>query len=136
MLGSPHDDEGNEVAVVFSARAELSAYLSQIINDPVTPHASLWHLGEQTFTRGRAGTGEFYAGIVVIEGLAKQLGADVSGRTFARGLDRERLAALALVIANVSDDQLRDAAAKLWVELYGEQPTRIVDRSPTVVARN
>ena len=35
-----------------------------------------------------------------------------------------------IAIAHVSDDQLRDAATKLWTELYGEPPTRVVDAPP------
>jgi hypothetical protein len=135
LLGPPHDEAGNEIPIVASARHELSAYLSQVINDPVTPHAALWHLAQQTFSRDRAGTGEFYAGIVVLEGLAKQLGVDTSGPTFRRGLDRERLARLALAIAQVPDGKLRDTATALWRELYGEAATTIVDKPNTRLAR-
>ncbi len=134
LLGAPHDDDGNEIAIVTSARHELSAYLSQVINDPVTPHAALWHLAQQTFSRDRAGTGEFYAGIVVLEGLAKQLGLDTSGATFHHGLDRARLATLALAIAKLPDAKLRDLAATLWRDLYGEAATTIVDRPRTQLA--
>jgi hypothetical protein len=128
ILGLPHDEDGNERAIVTSARHELSAYLSQVINDPATPHAALWHLAQQTFDRNRAGTGEFYAGVVVLEGLAKQLGLDVSGPTFHHGLDRERLGKLALAIANLPDAKLRDTASALWRDLYGEAATTIVDK--------
>jgi hypothetical protein len=134
MLGPPHDDAGNEVAIVTSARAELAGYLSQVINDPLTPHAALGHLAAQTFTRDRAGTGEFYAGIVVLEGLAKQLGADATLLDTSRwhhGLDRERLAKLALVIARAPDAKLRDAAKALWQQLFGEPATVIVDSKTT-----
>ena len=134
LLGPPHDDQGNEIAIVASARHELSAYLSQIINDPVTPQAALGHLAQQVFSRDRAGTGEFYAGIVVIEGLAKQLGLDSSTPTFHRGLDRERMAAFALAIAKLPDDKLRDAASALWRTLYGEAATTVVDKPSTQIA--
>ena len=138
LLGSPHDEDGNEIAIVASARHELSAYLSQVINDPVTPHAALWHLAQQTFSRDRAGTGEFYAGVVVLEGLAAQLGLDttlLSAPTFHRGLDRERMATLALAIAKLPDDKLRDAASALWRELYGEAATTVVDKPTTQLAQ-
>jgi hypothetical protein len=127
LLGPPHDGDGNPVAIVTSARAELAGYLSQVINDPVTPHAALWHLGMQTFTQSRAGTGEFYAGIAVLEGLAHELGVDVSTSRWRHGLDRERLAKLALVIAQLPDAKLREAATALWQHLFGEPPTPIVD---------
>ena len=127
LLGPPHDAAGEEVPIVRAARAELSGYLSEIANDPVTPHASLWHLARQAFTRDRWGTGEFYAAVVVLEGLGRVLGADVSGPTFHRGLDRERLAAIAMTILTVSDDKLRAAARTLWSELYGQPLTMILD---------
>jgi hypothetical protein len=127
LLGPSHDTAGEEVAIVRAARHELSAYLSQIANDPVTPQASLWHLGKQVFTRDRWGTGEFYAGIIVLEGLARQLGVEIACCTFRRGLDRERMAKLATAIAKAPADKLHAAANALWSELYGEPVTKIVD---------
>jgi hypothetical protein len=126
MLGSSNR-EGEEVSIVRSARSELAAWLSQVANDPVTPHASLWHLARWVFDHDQRGTSYFYAGIVVIEGLARRLGAQVEGRTFRRGLDRERLAELAKLIASQPGAALRTAAAGLWMDLYGEPVTPIVD---------
>jgi hypothetical protein len=128
--GATHDDEGEEIGVVHSARAELSAYLSQIGNEPLAPQPALWHLARQVFSRDRFGTGEFYAGIVVLEGLARHLGAAPPEPTFHRGLDRERLAAAAERIADQPAAALRAAAAALWVELYGEPLTPITDPPP------
>jgi hypothetical protein len=133
FLGSPHDAEGNPIAVVRSARAELAAYLSQIANDPVTPQASLWHVAIQVFHRARRGTSEYYAGIVLLEGIARQLGAALPP---ARVVTRERLAKAAHAIADAPADKLRAAAAALWTELYGEPLTTIVDvPRRTVLAR-
>lgn len=124
FLGPPRDGEGNPVAIVRSARAELAAYLSQIANDPITPHSSLWHLGGQVFHKSRRGTGEYYAGIVIFEGLARHLGAPVEA---SRYVSRERLAKAARVIADAPGDKLRAAASALWTELYGEPVTSILD---------
>jgi hypothetical protein len=121
MLGPPHDDQGNPIAVVRSARAELSAYLSQIANDPVTPHAAFWHLARQAFDKDRWYTGEMYAGYVVIEGLARHLAPDLT----PVGRGNERLAPLARRIAQVPGPKLREAAQQLWSELYGEPYTTI-----------
>jgi hypothetical protein len=121
MLGPPHDDAGNPIAVVRSARAELSAYLSQIANDPVTPHAAFWHLARQAFDKDRWYTGEMYAAYVVIEGLARHLAPDP--KPVGRG--NERLAPLARVIAQTPGPKLREAASALWTELYGEPLTTI-----------
>jgi hypothetical protein len=79
------------------------------------------------FHKDRWGTGEFYAGIVVLEGLARQLGGDVSGRRYTKGLDRERMSRIARVVAAAPTDKLRAAASALWSELYGEPLTEIVD---------
>lgn len=121
MLGSPHDEQGNPIPVVRSARAELSAYLSQIANDPVTPHAAFWHLARQAFDKDRWYTGEMYAGYVVIEGLARHLAPDL--HPIGRG--NERLAPLARRIAQTPGPKLREAAQQLWAELYGEPYTTI-----------
>lgn len=123
FLGPEVDENGDPVAIVDAARAELSAYLSQVINDPVTPHAAFWHLAQEVFTKSRAGTGEDFAGIVAIIAIAKQAGADVSGHWFPI----ERLTKLALVIAKLDDAALRAKTAAAWQDLYGEPPTTIAD---------
>jgi hypothetical protein len=130
FVGLPTDDDGNPRGFVRSARAELAAYLSQIANDPLTPQASLWHLGSQLFDRDRRGTGEYYAGIVIVEGLARHLG---SAQTGERYVSRETLAQQATVIAAAPPDKLRAAAKALWSELYGLPPTSIVDVPPRSV---
>ena len=117
MLGPDPDP------LVASARAELAAYTSQVVNDPLTPHASLWHLMANVFTTEQAGTGEFYAGVVLLEALGKQVGATADGELY----DRDRLAAIALAVAKLSDDELRAAARGAWRDLFGEAPTVIVD---------
>jgi len=133
FVGELADAEGNANRFARRSRAELSAYLSQVINDPVTPQATLWNLGGQVFHSDQHGTGEYYAGIVVIEGLARHLGATVEP---SRYVTREALAQQALVIAAAPPDKLRTAAKALWTELFGETPTTIVDAPPrSVVAQ-
>jgi hypothetical protein len=126
FLGSATARDGTPVPIVDSARHELSAYMSQIINDPVTPHAALWHLAQQVFHEPSGG-GELYAGVVAILSIAKQIGIDTEGSHF----DRDRLAPIALRIAALSDTQLRDAATAAFRELFGEAPTRITDSPRT-----
>jgi hypothetical protein len=126
LLGAPLDGDGKERGIVHSARAELSAYLSQVANDPATPHLALWNLARQVFTEDRVGTGESYAAVVILEGLARQLGVTVDEQ--GNAFDRDHLAGLAKRIAAQPADRLRGAAAKLWTELYGEPLTTIVDQ--------
>jgi hypothetical protein len=109
------------------ARAELSAYLSQIASDPITPQLALWNLAQLGFNKDRSGTAESYVAVVVISGLARQLGIRSPGDVTHDGpIDRSRLAQLALPLAAESDDALRTAARRLWQELYGEPFIAIV----------
>ncbi len=115
---------------VLAARthAELAAYLSQIGNDPVTPQFALWNLASLTFNRERWHSAEFYAGVVIIEGLARQLGIPSAGPALWRdSFDRQRLVATAEPLGAQSSEKLRAAARQLWIELYGEPMLPIVD---------
>ncbi len=127
LLGSPHDSDGDPRAIVDSARAELSGYLSEIANEPATPHAAALFLAVHLFHRNRWGTGESYAAMVIVEGLARQLGVTLDGRRYDRGVNRDRLVPAVTAIAAASNEALRAAATALWSELYGEPLVPIVD---------
>ncbi|MEO8846697.1 MAG: hypothetical protein ABI591_27365 [Kofleriaceae bacterium] len=117
-----HELGDGQRAFVQRARAELSAYLSQIASDPVTPQLALWNLAQLGFNKERWGSAESYVAVVVISGLARQLGIRSPGNVIHDGhLDRNRLAELALPLAAESDDDLRTAARRLWRQLY-DQP--------------
>jgi hypothetical protein len=119
-------DDGGELAV--RARAELAAYLSQIGNETVTPQFALWNLASLAFNRERWYSAEFYAGVVIIEGLARQLGVPRGSLPIVNGqFDWARLVVLAQPLAAQSSDKLRAAARNLWIELYGEPMLPIVD---------
>jgi hypothetical protein len=106
---------------------ELAAYLSQIANDPATPQLSLWNLAGHAFNT-RWGSAESYVAVVLLEGLARQLGSRPPRALVHAGrLDRDALANLARPLAALSSDSLRMAARSLWVELYGEPVLPIVD---------
>jgi hypothetical protein len=114
--------------VALRARAELAGYLSQIGNETVTPQFALWNLASLTFNRARWHSAEFYAGVVIIEGLARQLGYTVRGPAISNGsFERQRLVSIAEPLASQSKDKLQLAARKLWIELYGEPMLPIVD---------
>ena len=110
----PNEDKNK---FTIRASAELAAYLSQIANDPVTPQLALWNLASQALHGQHWGSAEAYVALVVIEGLTH-------GHA---GTDRARLAQLARPLANLSDDQLRDRARTLWLELYGQPCPTLVD---------
>lgn len=127
-LGPEVDDDGDIRRPVEHARAELSAYLCQIANDPATPHYALWHVARSTFERKLWGGAESYAGVMILEGLGRQLGIKTElPIIYDRAIDRGRLIRAAHALAAASGDQLRAAARSLWVELYGEQLVTIVD---------
>ncbi|MFT3696049.1 MAG: hypothetical protein QM831_23125 [Kofleriaceae bacterium] len=115
------------------ARAELTAYLSQIASEPKAPQLALWNLANLGLNKEHRGTAEAAVAVVVITGLARQLGLPSTGAvTSDRHVDRSRLAEIALPLADVSDDNLRRVARQLWKELYGEPLIAIVDPDATL----
>ncbi len=128
LLGDELDQRGMPRPSVERTRAELAAYLSQIANDPVTPQLSLWQVAHHVFDRHRWGTAESYAGVLIVEGLARQLHVAQAGPVIHDGaIDRTRLLEPAVALVTASDDQLRAAARALWTELYDEPFVPIVD---------
>ncbi len=127
------DNQGSHVAFVWRSRAELAAYVSQIASDTATPQLALWNLLDLGFNEHHGGSPETWAGVVIVEGLGRQLGIASPGPVVHNGhLDRDRLAALALPLASQTDDDLRQAARRLWAEMYAEPMLAIVDRAPIV----
>jgi hypothetical protein len=120
-----------------ASRNELSAYLSQIASDPVTPHLALWALARSAFDRSRWGRPEAYVGTVVLTGLGRELGVPSAGVVIKKGkIDRERLELVAVAIAGKSSAELRAAAARLWSSLFGRPYVAITDVAPPAVARS
>jgi hypothetical protein len=120
--------------LVLRSRAELTAYLCQIGSDPATPHLALWNLANIGFGSSYRGTAESFVAAVVIEGLARHLGVRGTDVPVVKGttIDRTRLAALALPLAALSDDDLRHAARELWVDLYHTPFEPMVEASATI----
>ena len=108
-------EDGEPRRALTFARAELAAYLSQLVNDPITPHLTLWGVVTFAFKSPNGSAGR--AGRVIVEGLARQLGAPGGG-----------LVAAATTCAAATGDQLRAAGRALWTELYGEAVVVIADR--------
>lgn len=127
------DNKGSHVAFVWRSRAELAAYVSQIASDTATPQLALWNLLNLGFNEQHGGSPEAWAGVVIVEGLGRQLGIKSVGPVTQNGhLDRDRLAALALPLASQTDDDLRQAARRLWAEMYAEPMLAIVDPAPII----
>ena len=127
MVG-PLYDRGMKSRLAHLARIELSAYLSQIASDPVTPQLSLWALARSAFDKSRADRPEAFVAAVVIAGLGRELGVPSPGVVFHEGkLDRDRLAQIAFSLAKAPPDRLRAAAGRLWHEMFGARYVPIVD---------
>ena len=120
-------DRKNDPFAVRS-RYELSAYLSQIASDTWLPQLTMWNLVRHGFHRGSRRE-ESYVAVVVVEGLARQLGLPSVGAIVKTdgSIDRDRLAEQALPLARKSTAELRSAAAKVWADLFGEPLVRLYD---------
>jgi hypothetical protein len=117
---------GSEFAL--RVRYELSGYLSQIASDQWLPQLTLWNLSRHAFRRTASPVEEAYVAVFVIEGLARRLGIASPGPVLHRGvIDRDRLATLAIALAERSTAELRSAAAALWAEAFERRLVRIVD---------
>ncbi len=131
LVGPLRDGRGRPNPMAFRARNELSAYASQIASDMWLPQVALWNLARHAFQSSRRGTPESYAAVIVLEGMARQLG--ISGATTGKSalhrgeLDRDRLAELVAPLASKTTIELRSAAARLWAELFDEPLVRLVD---------
>ena len=128
MVGVEVDDSGQPNRFAEAARHELSAYLSQIINDPVTPQLALWNLERHAFSTDRWRTAESYVAAIVLQGLARHLSIPMPDDLVTSTIERRQLGALAVPLAKQPPEKLRAAASALWNELFAETMTTIVDR--------
>ena len=125
----PEEISDRENSHGTSVNAELSAYLSQIANDPVTPTLAFWSLARHAFSEVTWGRAESYVAVIVVEGLAQQMHIASPGPAIHDGqIDRQRLSQVALAVSAATPNALRQAAAALWAELYHRPFVPIVDR--------
>jgi len=129
-LVGPVENNGQTDHFATRVRNETSAYLSQIASDPATPHWALWTLADFAFDRSQWGGVYSHVAVIVLVELASQLGAKPDDWLIVRGkVDRDRLAALAGVIASADGARLRQAAAASWTRLFGVPYRPIGDRA-------
>lgn len=129
LLGPAEVKPGVPRRSVERARHELSAYASQLANDPITPQFSLWNVAQFAFARSSWGTPESYAGVLLVEGVARHLGIAAAGPVIHdRVIDRARLAKLAIPLAAIPATRIQEAARAAWRELFGEPIVPIVDQ--------
>jgi hypothetical protein len=116
--------DGPPAEKLFHARGELVGYLSQLIDDPITPHLTLWGVASAAFENQR--TAEGRAGTVIVKGIAKLAGADVQPR--ADEGHRAYMSRLAEPLVRLDGATLRRHAAALWTELYDEPRPAVSDQ--------
>lgn len=99
--------------------AELSAYLGELARDATLVRANLALLLRHVFDRRLWGTAECHAALVVLEGLAAQLGLAHGPLVVSRRIDRAEAARVHAAITSREGESVRAAAEALWAELYG-----------------
>ena len=101
-----------------SAVAEMSAYLSELARDPLTPRTNLTLLARYLLNRGAWGMGESYAALVIFAGLADELHIDYAPLVVGRSIDRAVVAQLYMALTDLDSDTLQDASMTLWARLF------------------
>ena len=111
--------DGHEQGRATTARAELSAYLAELARDTRTGRVGLGMVARFLFDRRLHGTAECYAALVILEGLAAELGVAQDAPLVAGGaVDRRGAGKLYLGLVELPPEQLRAAAKRLWERLF------------------
>ncbi len=107
-----------------SALAEMSAYLSELARDPLTPKLNLTLLVRYLFDKGSWGMGESYAALVIVEGMADELGIAHEDFVVRRSINRKTIADVYHKMCEVESAKFRAAASALWARSFEtELPT-------------
>jgi hypothetical protein len=115
----PLTENGRERRPAVAARAELSAYLAELARDARTGRVGLGAVARFLFDRHLHGTPECYAAWEILEGLGAVLGLPAEAPLVAAGaVDRRAAARLYLALAAQPPERLRDAAQRLWAQLF------------------
>ncbi len=109
------------------ASLELSAFLSQIADDPA-PLLAIVTMSRMVFVKHLLGTPHSYAALVVLESLARELGIETTER-LGRRVTRQELAQLLFELGELPPARLRKAAQKAYVAEFGV-PLAAVERLP------
>lgn len=112
--------DGREQAHAAHARAELSAYLSELSRDDRAGRVGLTMVVRMLLDAHMHGTAESYAALTIVEGLAADLALPPEAPLVAsRRVDRAAVGRRYLALSALPPERLRDAARRLWEKLYG-----------------
>tara|TARA_R110002073_G_scaffold140253_6_gene290743 strand:+ start:4765 stop:6390 length:1626 start_codon:yes stop_codon:yes gene_type:complete len=117
-VGELPDGYRGEGGMASRALAEMSAYLSELARDPLTPRTNLTLLARYLLNRDMWGMGESYAALVIFEGLAAELGLDHTPLVVRRQIDRAVVAQLFMAFTDLDPDTLQDASMMLWARYF------------------
>jgi hypothetical protein len=112
------------------ARSELSAYLAEMHRDARTPRVGLTMLVRSVFDSHRWGSSETLAALVLLDGLARELGIPVKPLVAKGEVDRAAAASLYLALTDAAPERLRDAAGRLWAKLFGSPLATLTKSDP------
>jgi hypothetical protein len=116
---------GADVAWPF-LEGELTAYVSQIANEPTIPRLMLAFQLVHALTEHPNNLS--YIAVIMFEGIARHLGiTELPAIVHDRQLDRDRMFQLAARVMETDGASIRTAAAALWRELYGNSVATISD---------
>lgn len=104
-----------------SALAEMSAYLSELARDPLTPKLNLTLLMRYLLDKRTWGMSESYAALVIVEGLADELGIAHEDFVVGRSINRDTIARVYEVMAKTDTAKLQSAAKVLWARSFAAE---------------
>ncbi len=127
--------ETSERRRAVSAKAELSAYLSEIAANPLSPHLDVLELARHALGKGGWGRTESYVAVVVVGELARELGVALTGELIHdRAIDRDVMGAALLAVFDAPADRVRAAAAAAWSRLFARPYVPVVDEPVAAAA--
>jgi hypothetical protein len=111
--------EGQEQGGAASARDEMSAYLAQLARAPALAGTSLVLIGRALMNRHFWGGAECHGALVILAGLARELGLPEEKLVAQRFVDRGAAARTLTLLLGKPEGEVSAAAARLWQHLYG-----------------
>jgi hypothetical protein len=111
--------EGHEQGGASTARDEMSAYVAQLARTPALAGTSLVLIARALLNRDLWGTAECHAALVILAGLARELGLPEEKLTAQHFVDRGAVARTLTLLLAAPPADVSGAAARLWQHLYG-----------------
>jgi hypothetical protein len=129
-LTGPAEFRGAENQRATRARAELSAYLAELARGPKVVKTNLALLSRFLLDRRSWGTAESYSTLVLFETMVHELGIEEEPLLVDRRIDREAVSQAYLAIREKDAEQIAEAAARSWSDLFGATFPPLRRRAP------